>query len=81
MFEEISSSATRVVLIILIMTLCILAIISVGFNLEKESVAQGIISLFQNVTIAVVAFYFGQKTARPDLSENVATDKKTTPTK
>lgn len=81
MFQEISSSATRIVLIILVITLCILAIVAVGFNIEKESVAQGIISLFQNVTIAVVAFYFGQKTTRPDLSENVATDEKTTPTR
>lgn len=81
MFQEISSSATRVVLIILVITLCILAIFAVGFNIEKESVAQGIISLFQNVTIAVVAFYFGQKTTRPDLSENFTTDEKTAPTK
>lgn len=66
MFKEITSSATRVVLVAIIITLCIITAYVVALNAQKEIVLTTILGIFSNVTIAIVAFYFGQKSKPTD---------------
>ena len=64
MFKEITSSATRVVLVLIILTLCVISAYIAIVNAQKEIVITTILGIFSNVAVAIVAFYFGRQSSK-----------------
>lgn len=55
---KVLSSATRIVLVFIVITLCLTTSYIVYKNSEKETVVTAVLWVFSNVAVAIVAFYF-----------------------
>lgn len=55
---KVLSSATRIVLVFIVITLCATTSYIVYKNSEKETVVTAVLWVFSNVAVAIVAFYF-----------------------
>lgn len=58
--KEISQSATRIVLILIILTLCVMMAVVVMKNADKSEVVTGVIGVFSMVASSTVSFYFNK---------------------
>lgn len=81
----VGSSASRVCLLAVVFTLCILAIVVVIANIHDPQIVLGVKEQWGSVALLVVGFYFGQKGLPAADRENVKTVEttviqKTTPT-
>ena len=67
--KEISKSATRIVLILIILTLCVMMAIVVFRNSDKAEVVTGVIGAFTMVASSTVSFYFNKNNTANAASE------------
>lgn len=67
--KTITSSATRLTLLAIVLTLCAGVALVTMANVDDPKVVDSMLSLFQNVSIAVVAFYFGQKSPAAQIQQ------------
>lgn len=79
--KAISTSATRLVLISLVVTLNLCVILVVAQNADKAEVVTGVIGIFSMALSATVAFYFKNNSSNSQnegISKSVQTTEKTT---
>lgn len=67
--KEISKSATRIVLILIVLTLCVMMGFVVFRNAEKAEVVTGVLAAFSMVASSTVSFYFNKSNTANAASE------------
>lgn len=81
--KEIFKSATRIVLIVLVLTLCVMMGYVVAKNADKPEVVTQVLSIFSMVASSTVAFYFKSNNSNAQnehLTKGIQTTEKTTQT-